>query len=265
MKKSRGNFLFFIAGVLILNLCLSFSAKDVKAEGILDQLDIDIEISGTLDFYSDYVWRGFILDRDPVFQPGISVSAAGFTYSFWSSWDASNNSGSPESDEIDYVIDYTLSLNDLVSVSVGNTYYDFPSANTYSREFYVGLGFSKIPVLDLPIETSLTFYRDYGDQNNGGGLGNYVSLDSSYSYPLFDEQEVTLDLGTHFGYNRKLFIAGTSGYDLGLSCGLTIPLKDNVTVSPSLNYSVPYSDLDDAADGNQNDRFYTGVSIAYSF
>ncbi|MCK5393661.1 MAG: hypothetical protein KAI91_04925 [Candidatus Omnitrophica bacterium] len=265
MKKGRVSFLFLVVSVLVLSIFLSFSAKDVRAEGILDQLDIDVEISGTLDFYSDYVWRGFVLDRDPVFQPGISISAAGFTYSFWSSWDASNNSGSSESDEIDHVIDYTLSLNDLVSLSVGNTYYDFPSANTYSKEFYVGVGFSKIPVLDLPIETSLTFYRDYGNQNNGGGLGNYVSLDCSYSYPLFDEPEVTLDLGTHFGYNRKLFIAGTSGYDLGLSCGLTIPLKDNITVSPSLNYSIPFSDLEDSADGNQYKRFYSGISIAYSF
>ncbi len=265
MKKGSARGFVLVVAVVILNFFLSFSIKDVKAEGILDQLDFDIEISGTLDFYTDYVWRGFILDRDPVFQPGISVSVAGFTYSFWSSWDASNNSGSTESDEIDYVLDYTLSLNDLVSVSVGNTYYDFPSANTYSKEFYVGLGFSKIPVLDLPIETSLTFYRDYGNQNKGGGLGNYISLDSSYSYILFDEPDVTLDLGAHFGYNRKLFIAGTSGYDLGLSCGLTIPLKDNITISPSLNYSIPYNDLEDSADGNQYDRFYSGISIAYSF
>ena len=233
----------------------------VYAEGLLPS---DIEISSTLDFYSDYVWRGFTLDRDPVIQPGVSISAKGFTYSFWGSWDMDNNEGG-QSDEIDQVLDYTVGLTDVISISLGHTFYDFPDSNTYSKEFYLGVGLTKIPVIDFPLGTSLTYYRDYGDQNNGGGLGSYLSLDSSYGYVLFEDLGVTLDLGVHFGYNRKLFISGTSGYDAGVTLGLTLPLKDNLTMSPTISYAVPLADLEERSDGNQDERFYTGVSLAYSF
>jgi len=234
------------------------------AGGILEELDLDVEISGTLDFYSDYLWRGFFLDRDPVIQPGIYISAYGVTFSFWSSWDTDNNQGA-QSDEIDYVIDYTAELNDLLSVSLGHTYYDFPATNAYSREFYVGLGLSEIPGVGLPIETSLTYYRDYGDQNNGGGLGTYVSLDMAYSMMLAEELGISLDFGYHCGYNRKLFIAGNSGYDMGFSVALTLPLTDNLTMRPSINYSLPLDDLEDTNDGNQPERFYTGIGFSYAF
>jgi uncharacterized protein (TIGR02001 family) len=251
-------------GVLLIAALLCPLGKSVYGAGILDELNLDVDISGTLDFYSDYVWRGFLLDRDPVLQPGIDISAYGFTFSFWSSWDTDNNQGG-QSDEIDYVIDYTKAINDLLSVSVGHTYYDFPAVNLYSREFYVGLGLSKIPGLEWPIETSLTYYRDYGDQNHGGGLGTYVSLDMAYSLLLHEDTGTSLDFGYHFGYNRKLFIAGTSGYDIGLSLALTLPLTDTLTMTPSINYSIPLSDLKNANDGNQPERFYTGVSFAYAF
>ncbi|MBD3264844.1 MAG: hypothetical protein GF375_07055 [Candidatus Omnitrophica bacterium] len=236
----------------------------VYAQGLLDKLGVEIEFSTTLDFYSDYVWRGFLLDRDPVFQSGLTMSAYGFSYTFWSSWDASNNQGA-QSDEIDYVFDYTKHLNDLVSISLGHTYYDFPKANSYSKEFYLGLGLRKIPGIDVPVETNLTYYRDYGDQNNGGGLGHYFSFDSSYSHPILSDSDINLDLGLHLGYNRKLFISGDEGIDLGLSCALTVPLTTTLSVSPSINYSVPFSDLESETDGDQKSRFYTGVSFAYSF
>lgn len=264
MAKTLTNFRRYLAIGILCCTATAFANVTAYAGGILDELNLDVEISGSLDFYSDYLWRGFLLDRDPVIQPGIDISAYGFTFSFWSSWDTDNNQGA-QSDEIDYVIDYTAEINDLLSVSLGHTYYDFPALNAYSKEFYVGLGLSNIPGLDLPVETSLTYYRDYGDQNNGGGLGTYVSLDMAYSMMLAEKLGISLDFGYHCGYNRKLFIAGNSGYDMGFSLGLTLPLTENLTMSPSLNYSLPLDDLEDTNDGNQPERFYTGVSFAYAF
>ncbi|MBD3245841.1 MAG: hypothetical protein GF333_02400 [Candidatus Omnitrophica bacterium] len=252
-----------IAGICVCG-GLMFSWGAAFAEGgLLEKMDLDIAIEGSLDFYSDYVWRGFVLDRDPVIQPGFNISGYGLTFSFWSSWDAANEHGS-QSDEIDYVIDYTKELDDLLSLSVGHTYYDFPAADAYSREFYVGVGVSRIPGTDIPVETSLTYYRDYGDQNAGGGLGNYFSLDVAYSQTISEDPGVTLDYGLHFGYNRKLFLTGTSGYDLGLSMGLSLPLTDRLTMTPSVNYSIPFGDLKDSADGDQEARFYTGVGFWYA-
>ena len=261
-KMCRKVKIWFLTGLLLMTIGLL--PETSNAEGLLDKLNFDVDVSASLDFYTDYVWRGFILDRDPVIQPGMSISALGFTYSFWSSFDADNNSAATSSDELDYVLDYTKSINDLLSVSVGHTYYDFPDAATYSKEFYLGLALSKVPVLDLPIETSFTYYRDYGSVSHGGGLGHYFSFDASYSTVIVADPEISLDYGLHYGYNRKLFINGTNGSDLGLSLGLTVPLTTSFTMSPTLNYSMPFGDLEDDNDGNQDARFYMGLSFAYA-
>lgn len=254
-----GNNVFFVSFV---SLCL-MTASPLYGEGLLDKLDTKVDVSASVDYYSNYIWRGFTLDKDAVIQPGVNISALGLTFSFWSSWDAESDDEFA-SDEIDYVFDYTKELNDLVSVSVGHTYYDFPEAAAYSREFYVAAALSKIPGLDWPIETSLTYYHDYGDEKNGGGDGDYVSLDASYSYILIEDIGLTMDLSTHWGYNHQLFIAG-DGYDLGVSFGFTIPLTDNLSVSPTVNYAAPFGDLEDNGDGAQQDRVYGGVNVAWAF
>ncbi|MBN3040941.1 MAG: hypothetical protein JW867_07420 [Candidatus Omnitrophica bacterium] len=233
----------------------------LRAEGLFDK--IELEASASLGYYSNYIWRGFTLDKDAVIQPGVNLSWKGLSFSFWSSFDAESDD-ELASDEIDYVFDYTKELNDLLSISLGHTYYDFPEIASYSREFYVGFGLSRIPVLDLPIETSLIYYHDYGDESNGGGEGDYVSLDMAYSLLLLEDIGLTMDLGSHYGFNNELFIAG-QGSDLAFSFGFTIPLNDNLTVSPTVNYSLPLGDLKDDDDGAQEDRVYGGMALAYNF
>jgi hypothetical protein len=66
-----------------------------------------LQVSGDYSFYSKYVWRGFVLDEDPVLQPGIYLSYKGLNLGLWSSMDMSNAEGA-QSDEIDYSVDYTF-------------------------------------------------------------------------------------------------------------------------------------------------------------
>jgi hypothetical protein len=228
--------------------------------GILESLDI--AAAGTLDFYSSYVWRGFTLDKDPVVQPSLSLSSKGFTFTFWSSWDTDNNDAL-DSDEIDLVVDYTKSF-DILSLSAGHTYYDFPGTNGYSREFYVGAGLSEVPFLELPITSSLRFYRDYGDQNDGGGLGNYTELALGYSKVLSEDKGISLDLGTAIGYNHKLFITGDGG-QATFRAGMTLPLTKSLTMKPNVNYTIPFADLSKGSDGDQDQIFWGGFSLVYSF
>ena len=243
--------LVLAVGLLVFGL----SGTVFGSEGVLDKLDV--EVSGTVDFYSQYIWRGFALDTDPVIQPGFSLSKYGFTLSWWGSFDVDNND-SLNSDESDVIIDYTKEF-DNFSLSLGHTYYDFPGTGSYSREFYAGFA---LP--DFFLSPSLTYYHDYGDEDNGGGDGDYLVLDVSKSFTVVDDPEITLDLGAHLAYNNELFIAGEGG-DCLFSAGLTIPLKENLTFSPSINYSVPFGDLEDTNDGNQKERFYAGFSLGYAF
>lgn len=223
---------------------------------------LDLKASGSLDFYSKYVWRGFTLDKDPVLQPSFGVSAKGFTFTFWSSSDVDNNDGI-NSSEIDLVLDYTKTFG-ILSVSLGHTYYDFPGTNGYSKEFYVGAGLCEIPGLGWPIAIGLKYYRDYGDQNHGGGLGNYLEATLGYTMTLLKEPEVKMDLGVTNGYNHNLFLAGDGGQTT-LSVGLSVPLTENLMFKPKVNYTIPYGDLADDAIGNQDKVFWGGFSMGYSF
>jgi hypothetical protein len=235
--------------------CLCVMSVSAHADGVLE--GTGITVSGSLDTYSKYVWRGMLLDDDAVIQPGISISGHGLTVSWWGSLDLEGND-TRLSDESDVIVDYTYEL-DGVSLSAGHTYYTFPEVDAFSKEWYVGVGFD-----ELPLAPSLTVFYDYGDQEDGGGEGTYVSLDLSHSITIEDEYGITLDLGVHAGYNRKLFIVG-EGVDYSFSAGLTVPLTDSLSMSPKLVYAIPTGDLEDADDGNQDDNFYAGVSFGYSF
>lgn len=217
---------------------------------------LPIEISTDISVYSAYIWRGFKLDGDPVIQPGIYISGYGVTLSAWGDFAYDTNDYVP--DELDYTIDYTYKL-DKISLSVGHIYYVYSSSGTgtHSKEFYVGTG------LDIPLSPTLIWYHDYGKEESGGGDGDYIELASSYSIPL-GRSSISLDLSGHVGYNDALFIRGKGG-DAALGMGFTIPLGEKLTLTPNINYSMPFGDLEDANDGGEDNEFYGGFTLAYSF
>ena len=232
--------------------------------------DLGISVSGDMSYYSEYLWRGFLLDGDPVAQTGIYVAGPAtplgkLTAKFWTSKDMDNRD-SRSSDEFDYILDYTYDFSK-ASVSVGHTCYDFPdqtgadgAPKTFSREFYVGVMLPK-----MFLTPSFFVYRDYGDQNDGGGLGNYFVANLAYSVPVdVKSYKCSLDLSGHYGYNHHLFIRG-NGSDIGLGVGFTMPLTRTLTIAPSVNYSAPMGDLKRKDDGAQETRVFTGVTLKYSF
>jgi hypothetical protein len=245
--------------LLVIGLIL-FLARSVFAGA----LPFGLEASGDVSLYSQYVWRGFLLDRDTVIQPGFYISTAKtkfgkFKAGIWSSQDLQNKDNL-RSKEYDYIFDYTYEL-DNFSFSLGHTYYDFADTNTFSREFYVGLSFPK-----LFLTPSVYFYRDYGNPQNGGGLGNYTVINAAHSFELLKikERQLTLDLSGHVGFNHNQFIDGDGG-DVGLKVGFTIPVAGSVSFTPNVNYSIPFGDLSDPSIGNQKNRFYGGFTLTYAF
>jgi hypothetical protein len=221
----------------------------------LSWADLPLKISSEVAIYSKYIWRGFKLDGDPVMQQGLYLGLYDFTLGIWGSFDIDNDD-TLDSEELDYIIDYTHKF-DKFSISVGHTYYDFPATDGYSKEFYVGIGFE-----GFPLSPTLTWYHDYGDEDSGGGDGDYLVLELSYSLPL-GQSSLSLDLGAHIGYNHELFINGDGG-DLGFSLGLSIPLSKNCTFSPVIGYSIPFGDLEDSGDGNQDEQVYFGCVFSFS-
>ncbi len=243
-------------GVFLVGCVLSLGVNVVGAyakEGIL--VNSPLEVSADVAVNSKYIWRGFTLDDDPVMQQGIYASAYGFTVSMWGSFDIKTDD-SLDSDEVDYAIDYTYDAGKF-SLSAGYTYYDFPASDLHSQEFYIGT------TLNTLLSPSLTWYRDFGDEDSGGGDGDYIVLALSHSLPL-GKSPITLDLSGHVGYNNELFINGEGG-DVAIGVGLTIPLTEKISLIPNINYSMPFGGLEDSNDGNQDDQFYGGFTLAFSF
>ena len=240
--------------VLVIGILIGVGISIISAEaGLLD--DTEVEISSDIAFFSKYMWRGFELDSDPVIQPGVYVGAYGFTASVWGSFDLRDNDDF-DSEEVDYSVDYSHDF-EYMGISLGHIYYDFPSADAHSKEFYVGAGLTQVPLSPF-----VTWYHDYSKEENGGGDGDYVVLDLGHTFE-FEDKPVALELGGHVGYNHELFIDGNGG-DVGLIAGLPITLSDNVTFAPQIAYSIPFGDLEDEDDGNQSDEFYGGCILTFS-
>ncbi|MCM8813266.1 MAG: hypothetical protein NC924_04940 [Candidatus Omnitrophica bacterium] len=242
-----------MSAVLLVGVVSAVSVR-AETEGLLPPMKLSA--AATLDVYSRYVWRGFTLDTDAVVQPGVSIGGYGLTVFFWGSFDA-QNSDWLSSDELDTVIDYTFAF-ESVTVSLGHTYYDFPGTKTYSKEVYLGFA---LP--EAPLSPSLKYFHDYADEDSGGD-GDYILAAIAYSLPLVEAQGITLDLSASLGFNRELFIEGDGG-DAGLAAGIGLPLTGNLKLTPKIGYAIPFGDLEDAQDGNQKARFYSGISLAGSF
>ena len=96
-----------VIGVFLLGWGGASSAQDKTVLGdLLPENGVELEISATSDFYSQYIWRGMRLDNDYVYQPGVSISGYGFDVSVWGSFDTDQNDGL-SSDEIDTTVSYT--------------------------------------------------------------------------------------------------------------------------------------------------------------
>ena len=109
---------------------------------------------------------------------------------------------------------------------------------------------------------SLTWNHDYLDEEKGGGDGDYYVLALSHSFSL--KKGSSLDISGHVGYNDGLVIEGTGG-DIAISAGLSVPLTENLTITPNLNYSVPFGDLEDEKDGGEDKKLFGGLVMAYDF
>ena len=248
------------AGICFISLALVTAFTVVAAaEGSVKTLleDTEIEVSADIAVVSKYMWRGIKLDDDAVMQSGIYISGYGVDLSVWGSTDIDSDDG-VTSEEVDYSGGYTYTFNNIpLSLSGGFIYYDFPAGDAKSKEYYVGCS------VDTVLSPGVTWYHDFSDEDSGGGSGDYVVLELGHSVPL-GELPMTLDLSGHVGYNDELFINGQGG-DVGLGAGLTIQLSEKCSITPSANYSMPYGDLEDPDDGNYDDEWYGGATLAFSF
>jgi hypothetical protein len=229
----------------------------------------EVAFEATADFFSRYVWRGQNLVDDWVFQPGVSVSYAGFTAGIWGSLDLTDENGfEGDFTEVDYSLDYSGEVPgiDLLGFSVGAIYYDFPNTGVDgTTELYWGFS------ADVLLSPSLTVYHDVDEADGtyisasiGHSIENIAGLDSGFP--------ISLELGASIGWGSSQYnefywgITGSELNDLVLSASLPIEVAGWI-IAPSVNYvrllSGDIRDID--AYGAVNDLFYTGLGLAREF
>ena len=239
--------------VLLASLALAATATTASA----------IEVTG--DAYvgvaDKYLWRGINLsDSQPVAQGGVDLSAGGFTLSYWSNVQLSNGAAdflkAGDVTETDIVLDYSFDVSELLSVSVGDIYYNFNVPGS-THELYLGAS------LNTLLAPSLTVYYDWDAANHADLDGLFYSLSIGHDLEVSDALSVSL--GAAANYNDESPFVGVfsdwSNYEL--SVGADCALSEQLSLSGSFLFSDAISD--DAEDAGIEDEMVSSVSIALSF
>ncbi len=229
-------------------------------------LPFDVELGA--DVFSHYVWRGIVVNEDPVVQPSLTISKemAGGTVAFnvWGSFDltdfSENNGSSFRLQEIDYTLSYAKSLTEWIDFEAGVIYYRFPGTSFDSTwEGYASFSF---PATCF-VTPSITAYYDFDEAD-----GWYVkaALDREFAIT----EAVTLGLSTSLGYadadyNAYYFGVDESAFtDLNFGAALSYQVTESFSVGISAGYMVLIdSDIRDSMDNDE--KFYTGVSASFAF
>lgn len=240
----------------------------------------EAEVSGGayVGVFDKYLWRGADLSGSkPVAQGGVDLSVGGFTVSYWSNFQLSNYAlgtddelRSGELNETDITLDYTFDANDLLSVSVGNILYAVDGAED-TNELYLGIS------LNTLLSPSLTVYYDW-DEFSGtiftvAAIGHEfaladklaLNLGASASYYMADSDfvlayaptDAATGNPTHTGSQNFL-------HNAEFSASVNYALSEQLSISPSVLFSVPLSD--DAEDiVGIDDEIMSGLSLVFSF
>ncbi len=220
----------------------------------------DVSVSATVDYTTDYVFRGVSL-ADSAIQPGVEVSAGDFYAGAWFSTGVGDTSFFA-ADEVDVYAGYGFALSDTLGLDVGVTYYHYPqfggfldtsggSAGTY--EVYAGLS------LDTTLSPSVYGYYDFTLEafTIEGSVGHSVPLGETLS----------LDLGLTAGL---VDASGGAGWEWAqASAAVSHAFTDDVSAYVGANFALNSDDLLDyekiLASNPKDNLFFVGAGVAAGF
>jgi hypothetical protein len=221
--------------------------------------------SASVDFMSNYVWRGQKLSNSMVVQPSAGITYGGFGANLWANYDTGTN----EHNETDLTVNFSNSV-DKFSYDVGYIFYALDGSGTDgsgndTQEIYLALGY------DMLLSPSLTVYLDFDE-----GDGAFIVASVSHAFEL--PQELSIDVGASISYAADNTVMGQDAdgenvsafYNGDISASLMIPVTDAISVGPMIAYSFPLSnDAEDAieaiSDDGDSDIVYGGINVSLSF
>ncbi|MCX5781135.1 MAG: hypothetical protein NT145_00285 [Elusimicrobia bacterium] len=255
MKRNMLRFvsiLVFLFSIVLIGYCGQTENKESGKRILL--ANESICFNGTFDYFSKYVFRGVTVDEDPVVQPSFSINYKTINASFWSSMPIQNTNDAVDSNEIDLTVSYTKSF-EPADISIGHVSYHYPySGSSSTKEWFVSL-----TINNLPVGINIMYYDDYDYYK-----GSYSSLEVTKNVSLINEYDIETILYVHLGSYVNYDIYRQGG-DYVLGTKIIIPVREKMTITPSLFYSVPFGDVADENIGNQIPSIYGGFSLGFCF
>jgi uncharacterized protein (TIGR02001 family) len=223
----------------------------------------DVNVDGGI--YSEYVWRGQVLDDRPAAQGGLTVAhPSGAAFNVWGNYSLdSDASGQSELNEVDYTLSYGGALEG-VSYEIGFISYTFPNTNLDdTSEIYISAG------LDLPLAPTFTVYYDIEEING-------IYANAAISHGMDVSEALSMEIGASIGVADGDYIEGYFGgaeksaalQDMNVYLSSTYALSETVSLSGLLQYTfMPDGSMEDLAGANyfDKDAVVGGVSLSYSF
>lgn len=229
-----------------------------------------------LGAYSHYVWRGQVLNDEPVFQPSLTVSGpCGLSFNTWANMDMTDNlDNEGEFNEVDLTVSYSRDMGERLGLELGLVDYVLKTAEN-TAELYL------VAEADILLAPSIKLFYDIDEVQDF-----YAQVAIGHSLDLVADK-LTLDVGVSLGfggadYNEYYFsfspAEGEEGdaivndsaamNDLNLSAGLTYACSDTLSLAGNVQYvTLLDSDIEDGAEAvyGEKDAVYGSVTLSRSF
>ena len=252
------------------------AAKEEAAKNVKEVESSMFSFEATADFYSAYIWRGLIVNKHAVMQPGAAATldlgdAGAFKLDVWSDFNLAQNSKHAANthssfaglDQINYTGSYAIDISDF-TLGAGHIWYTFPKSNGSdyghsTEEVFLSLAYNNDIVTPFA-----SLYYDYNMVE-----GCYAKLGLNKQFELADRLTAGCEIALGMGdddYNGAYFGADTSDglLDLNVALSLAYSVTENVSVGATLAWM---SLVDDDARDNvsQSDIIWGGLNLKAGF
>lgn len=238
-----------------------FAAFALLAAAGLSAEEAKSSYSVTADFTytTRYFFRG-VIAQDQAFQPSITYSQGAFSGGIWSSQALNDKTAQwAQGKEYDFFAGYTFALEENRSVTVGGTYYYYPSARpslSEPKKTYEGYIAFATPI--GPLSGKLTAFHDFKLDSNT------LQADLGYSVPISNG---SFDVGVYYGYNDvgdgDGDLPGTAGYTYkyyGADASVSVKLSEKATIKLGGHWTDTSGDV---ASPDKNLWVTLGVTVVF--
>lgn len=277
--------IMLLLGIIIMFSCITGTAHallDTEGGWLPEKSEDAPVISFSNSFLTKYIWRGWNLGDEPVWQMDTAISWYGFTFDFWTNYTLNDEKGRDvgyqEYTEIDYTIDYTFNIGEMgdtlnvetpeildpLSISAGYIYYTFPALDRDDK-FYDTHEVYFSAAYDCLLQPYFAWYWDVGrgkGNSDGGGHGSYYEFGIGHTFD-FEESGIAATFGMKTGIVDEQWTDKTGWGDMVFSGDVSIPVFNYFTITPSIAYTL-ILDRDTYNDASENE-FYGGVTIGLEY